>query len=80
MPDVNKKCCQPLVENIYITITFELTTEQVVVCVRRAYLPALTDKGSDRDDCVRTCFLLFSRVCLSLGLLAERFGLNISDW
>ena len=30
MPDVHKKFCQLLVENIHITITFELPTEKVV--------------------------------------------------
>ena len=30
MSDVHKKCCQLLVENIHITTTFELPTENVV--------------------------------------------------
>ena len=30
MPNVHKKCCQLLVENIHITTTFELLTENVV--------------------------------------------------
>ena len=33
MPDVDQKCCQLLVENIHITITFESPTEKVVASI-----------------------------------------------